>query len=457
MTARLSLWSKVALAVGVAMVAFVALAAVGEVASRYRERHRRTLAGTMPLLYYQHVRLRHALVRNLDYFGRIHVNAQGFRGPEVAIEKTPGTFRIMTVGSSTTFDPGVTSDKATWPARLQHLLSRAAQGRAIEVINAGVPGYWVIDHLIRLETDLFKYKPDLIVLYEGHNDLFAALHHGRGVAPGGATDTPGEVKPVTPWGHWLSRHSLLYGKLMAQVKIFGFVTAGQRALAKAQTAGRSDEEIIESGAQKYERDLSNFLSVARNLGIRVVMPGLVHASGVGTVVERDSALALQWRRAVPFASPATVLRGYVRFNAVLRAVAQRFDATWVPTDSFGLAGVEWYDGGDPIHFNDRGAERMAERLAAALVASPAFDLAGADGVANPATQGSTPLTVDRTSSPTPGVAVAPQSKHHADTRDEASLLSQKQFGVTIPPSSPSLAYRRRSAVVRRISTSVRND
>jgi lysophospholipase L1-like esterase len=39
----------------------------------------------------------------------------------------------------------------------------------------------------------------------------------------------------------------------------------------------------------------------------------------------------------------------------------------VATNAFGLAGREWYVDGDPIHFNDRGAERMGEQMARALL------------------------------------------------------------------------------------------
>ncbi len=344
------------------------MALVGEAAVRYRERHRTALAGTMPLLYYRHGRLGHALVRNFDYFGWVHINREGFRGPEVAVAKPPGALRIMAIGSSTTFDPTVSGDQATWPARLQFWLRQLASDQAIEVINAGVPGYRVEDDLIRLETDLFRYRPDVIILYEGHNDLSAALRRGRGQDMSD-TDTPGEVPVVTPWGHWLSRHSLLYGKLAERLIVLRYVSAGRHALTRAQAAGPSDEEIIESGARQFERDLTFFLTAARSLGVRVVIPAMVHVSGVGTEAERDSTLWHEWSYTVPFASPETVLRGYVRYNAVLHEAAGRFSATWVPTDSFGLAGLELYARGDPIHFNDRGADRMARRLADALVAS----------------------------------------------------------------------------------------
>jgi lysophospholipase L1-like esterase len=372
MTHREGWKGTVGLLAGATLLAFVVVAFAGEAAVRRREWHRTTLAGTLPLLFYQHGRLGHAMVRGFDYFGWIHINHEGFRGPEVAVQKAPGVLRIMAVGSSTTFDRSVSGDAATWPARLQFSLNQLP-GRSVEVINAGVPGYRVMEDLIRLEEELYRYQPDVIILYEGHNDLFGALGRGRGgLEP--ASSTPGEVPIVTPWGHWLSRHSLLYGKLAARLKVFQFGVAGRRTLAQGEPAGQSEDETLNAGAQKFERDLASFLAVASTLGTRVVIPEMVHASGVGTVSESDSTLRNIWSYTVPFARPEAVLRGYVRYNAVLQQVAKRFGATWIGTASFGLTGTQWYDAGDPIHFNDRGADRMGHRLAEALVASGILDL-----------------------------------------------------------------------------------
>ncbi len=364
--------AKVIVALGVGLLV-VGAPLGGEFALRHREARRPTLSGTIPTLFYRHGRLGHALVRGFDYFGRIHIDRDGFRGGEVSATKASGTVRVMAIGSSTTFDPSVSGDAAAWPARLQGELNKLLPGRPTEVINAGVPGYHVIEDLIRLETELFRYRPDVVILYEGHNDLFGALRRG-GDQTGSATDTPDEVPVVTPWGHWLSRHSLLYGKLVARLKILHFRAAGQRALSGSRDSRPSADPVIDLGARQFERDLTSFLAVARGLGMRVVIPELVQVSGVGAVEEHDSTLVRAWSLTVPFARPETVLQGYVRYNSVLHDVADRFGATWVPTASFGLAGPAWYATDDPIHFNDRGAGRMAERLARALIASRALDL-----------------------------------------------------------------------------------
>ena len=112
MTFAGSFRARTLLAVFSATLALTTGLLLGEFAVRYRERHRTTVPGSTPLLFYRHSRLGHALVRNYDYFGWIHVNRQGFRGASVPLDKQPGTLRVMAVGGSTTFDDFVTRDEA---------------------------------------------------------------------------------------------------------------------------------------------------------------------------------------------------------------------------------------------------------------------------------------------------------------------------------------------------------
>ena len=194
----------------------------GEAVLRHRERTRPDAPAIMPTLYYPHRRLTYALVRNSDYFGWVHIDGGGFRGPEVTEAKPAGVLRIMVVGSSTTFDIGASRDDRTWPARLQYWLQRSDPGRRVQVINAGVPGYMMTDQIVRLETELYRYRPDLLLLYEGHNDLALGLRGSPPSAEAGSPDRPEEVSPQTPWTHWLKLHSLLYGKVKDALGVWSF-------------------------------------------------------------------------------------------------------------------------------------------------------------------------------------------------------------------------------------------
>jgi lysophospholipase L1-like esterase len=353
----------------VTMTFSIAVAAgAGEFMVRNRERHRTSVPGTMPLLYYRHNRLGHALVRNSDYFGWTHINSAGFRGTkEVSIEKPQGVTRVMVLGSSTTFDSFVEKEQFAWPARLEERL-QARLGSPVEVINAGVPGHSVMDNLYRLQTELFAYKPDVLILYAGDNDLLGALRRGAEDGTGGSGRTPGKVDALTPWGEWLEENSLMYAKLAARLGAIQFRSRGRAALERQ--GGEQDRfatRSLDRGVDKLTRDLGAILAVAQSLGLRVVVPQLLCVSCGVPLAEMDSATRQIWKVTVPFAEPETVLRGYARFDSVTRVLAPRYGATYVPTAQFGIHGLENYAPFDPIHFNGRGSARMAEGLADALV------------------------------------------------------------------------------------------
>ncbi|HEY3175092.1 MAG TPA: SGNH/GDSL hydrolase family protein [Candidatus Polarisedimenticolia bacterium] len=98
-----------------------------------------------------------------------HTNAKGFNTPDVIYEKPPGTFRIVTLGDSSTFGWGVDTDRI-YPHVLRDLLSRRHPGRAIEVVNLGVCGYSSQQGRVLLRREALPYRPDVLVFSYGSND-----------------------------------------------------------------------------------------------------------------------------------------------------------------------------------------------------------------------------------------------------------------------------------------------
>ncbi|MEI6807721.1 MAG: SGNH/GDSL hydrolase family protein [bacterium] len=86
----------------------------------------------------------------------VEVNANGFRGPECAIEKKPGVFRVLIVGDSFTFGHGA-EGKDVYAAQLQDLAPN------VEVLNAGIVGTGHDQQLVWLQKEGLKFKPDLLV------------------------------------------------------------------------------------------------------------------------------------------------------------------------------------------------------------------------------------------------------------------------------------------------------
>lgn len=102
-----------------------------------------------------------------DYLGH---NQLGFRGPEIEINKPPGTFRILANGGSTTYGAGLEDDE-TWPSQLQRILHEKYGYTQVEVINTGSVGYTTWNSLASLAFRELDLQPDLLIVYHGTNDV----------------------------------------------------------------------------------------------------------------------------------------------------------------------------------------------------------------------------------------------------------------------------------------------
>ena len=103
----------------------------------------------------------------------------GYKNKPVAVPKPEGVIRIVCFGGSTTEDADVGLPRTT--DYLQELLSADFPSKAIEVINCGVSGNTSFE-LRRKADEYLKYQPDLMIYYEGINDLVIMLQARRGVA-----------------------------------------------------------------------------------------------------------------------------------------------------------------------------------------------------------------------------------------------------------------------------------
>jgi lysophospholipase L1-like esterase len=346
------------------------LVGIGEALVRYREQRRTTVPGTMPFLWYQHARLGHAAVRGMSYFGWVEIDSAGLRRGLPPPENV--ALRILADGGSTTFDTTVEEDELTWPARLQYWLKELNPSVPVQVLNAGVPGYRVMDNVIRLQTELYALRPDLIVLLQGHNDLFGALIAGASNPDTTSWDPrPDEVRSPSRIRIWLTRNSLLFAKVQDRVNAMAFFRRGRGAYQRDREDPTVFEQRLELGARNFERDLRIYTAVARSLGIPVVLLPSLHVTPPQDSVPGASEESL-WQRAMPFAPPAVVLEGYRRYNAVLHRVASESGATFIDLAVTGIHGTRYYAEGDPIHFNRLGADHMARELAKALIAAGAL-------------------------------------------------------------------------------------
>ncbi len=95
-------------------------------------------------------------------------NNLGYRGADIEVPKPSGVFRIICLGGSTTEE---SHNGESYPSMLQGLLLERFPGRRIEVVNCGISGK-ATPWDVALLGDYFKMEPDLILIYDGINDVF---------------------------------------------------------------------------------------------------------------------------------------------------------------------------------------------------------------------------------------------------------------------------------------------
>ena len=110
----------------------------------------------------------------VPFIEKSNFNSLGFRGTEFSEVKPPNTYRIFMVGGSTLFGSGESSDNTTIPSILQKIFdSDDSTIQKVEVINAGFGGANSNLELNLIKQKLVYYQPDLVVVYDGWNDLKA--------------------------------------------------------------------------------------------------------------------------------------------------------------------------------------------------------------------------------------------------------------------------------------------
>lgn len=324
----------------------------GEVAGRLLERY----AGYMPRRAAGYLEgnpyLRTALVPGLRFRSgsfEVDVNRLGFRGPEISVPKPAGTFRIFALGESSTFGwKGARSHEEAWPARLEARLRAAHPGQAIEVVNAGVPGWTSVEQRINLMLRVSALEPDAILIYHGNNDINwsfvpeveTRLIYGRGPSIG----------PPGIWERLMDRSYVL----MEIRSRFDLLSRSSRP---------RHDEVDPAALRMLRANLLGLIDDARRRGLPVAISTFAHAfdedGRVGVFNPEEEALGA---RAVgswfEYLGPEGVRRSFRAYNEMLREIAAKKSLPLVEAAQSVPKTREYHT--DWCHFTRRGEERMSE-------------------------------------------------------------------------------------------------
>jgi lysophospholipase L1-like esterase len=209
--------------------------------------------------------------------GQTFHNSLGYRNNEFPLEKPSGVYRIVALGGSSTYDVSIRDNDKTFTAQLEKLLHEEYGYQNVEVINAGVPGYNSWEILVNLEFRVLDLDPDLVIIYEGTNDV-----HARLVEPSAYRgDDSGrrqawQVPSVALWEHSalfrIASRSLNFTR---QVSVDDFVSSPTYLSwpfdFRLEENGADPREILEENPPIYfQRNLENMIAVAQEHGVNIL-------------------------------------------------------------------------------------------------------------------------------------------------------------------------------------------
>jgi tetratricopeptide (TPR) repeat protein len=166
------------------------------------------------------------------YFSRFRLNATASADyfPE---QKAPGTFRIFCLGGSTTVGYPYWYNGAV-SSFLRDRLKKAFPGHTIEVINVGMTAtnsFTVLD----MAREVLRMNPDLLVVYDGHNEFYGAMGYASNESLGHA--------------RWLTLASLRLIHVRTFLLIRDLVSRAAEMLGGSGPTARSAGTLMETLAQ----------------------------------------------------------------------------------------------------------------------------------------------------------------------------------------------------------------
>ncbi|MBI2567234.1 MAG: hypothetical protein HYV63_09415 [Candidatus Schekmanbacteria bacterium] len=104
----------------------------------------------------------------------VRSNERGFRTPPIPEAWPEKSFRVVSLGDSSTYGWGLNAEY-TYPVRLQDYLNEQPDGRDVRTINLAMPGYTSAHGVAMWRHYAQEYRPHLVVISFGANDSRQAV------------------------------------------------------------------------------------------------------------------------------------------------------------------------------------------------------------------------------------------------------------------------------------------
>jgi lysophospholipase L1-like esterase len=260
----------------------------------------------------------------------------------------PDAITVAAMGGSTTFGTRI-SDADTWPWLLQERL-----GDRYAVMNYGVPGYTTAENIIQMSLVVPESKPQIVIFYEGWNDI--RNYHWPGFEPDyaghGMTQFDTLIPAVVDRASLLSR-AARYSYVM---RLIGRAAGVPLIAWDVQPSATRDPEVD----RVYVRNLQTLKALAARFGTTALfVPQVLNTEALQRAGDRAG-----WAPYVKSTALSVLMRD---FNALMasvcadgepgcRFVSEPLEESWNNDDFV-----------DEGHLSRRGGEKLAAILAARIL------------------------------------------------------------------------------------------
>lgn len=300
-----------------------------------------------------------------------HINSWGFRGDEIPLKKSPKTYRIFTLGGSTVYCDRTVFEK-TYSRLLEQKLGQHYPQYRLEVQNAGFHWHTSLHSLIKYLSQIERFKPDMVILYHGINDLCRSFN-----------------PPSLSHGAVQSDYGHFHGPLSNMFKTYFFphshfyVWAGIKSAFSRfwystwRSAPLKDVSITNfASLPSFRRNMNNLIQLLKAKGVTVILASQPFLYKEGLSAQEDRSLWLLkyvCHNETTRADLPSMIRGMRAFNTVSREISRANATTFVDLAAQVPKSLKYFR--DDVHYTEAGNALIADRLYERVVELKAIERA----------------------------------------------------------------------------------
>ena len=183
-------------------------------------------------------------------------NEAGFRGP--ALQESPD-LRVMVYGDSNV-QARFSVQEETFTGQMQRLLQGSTEG-SVEVINAGIVGYGPDQNLLRMQADLERFDPDVVVFHIFTENDFGDIVRNRlfELNAQGAlvrTEHPVTADSRMPTSWWSRPFGDLLSNSMISIFANGFARGRARSSEPHPELTHDPERLRQGALKQHDREFA---------------------------------------------------------------------------------------------------------------------------------------------------------------------------------------------------------